>query len=146
MITNISEEAKKEITAILELYEAKFGGNVQHLINELNGMKGYATIEKQLREELEHIQEATNMTMAVLASDKRYRPIVVARQFAMYAVYNNFTSKGYSLKMVGDLFNRDHATVMYSIKTIRTYIEVADPLVMGILNRYNEIKQQKLAA
>lgn len=60
-----------------------------------------------------------------LVGKTRKRNIVVARQIAMYFA-KNMTEL--SLKEIGKYFgNRDHATVLYSIKTVNNLVDV-DPL------------------
>ena len=61
-----------------------------------------------------------------MQSKSRKDRVVEARMYAMYLIRKNFD---YSLREIGLLFNRDHATVIHACKTIETRIELNQLLV-----------------
>lgn len=81
-------------------------------------------------------------------SKTRRREFVIPRQVAMSIAYV-FSAK--SLKEVGDMFNKDHATVIYALQNMSNAVDVNDGLVMAILrpvftryyNRYQRLRELK---
>ena len=81
-------------------------------------------------------------------SNTRRREFVIPRQVAMSIAYV-FSAK--SLKEVGDMFGRDHATVIYALQNMSNAVDVNDGLVMNILrpvftryyNRYQRLRELK---
>ena len=72
------------------------------------------------------VAEYYNLDVEKLASATRRRHVVLARQISMFLV-KQFTDQ--SLKAIGRMFgNRDHATVIYSIKTVRDLMETNDDI------------------
>jgi chromosomal replication initiator protein len=53
---------------------------------------------------------------SILVSKTRLSKVVTARQIAMYVIR---MVTNLHLKEIGDLFNRDHSTVLYSIDTVK---------------------------
>lgn len=81
--------------------------------------------ESQRELSLDHIQEkvANHYKIPVdqLRAKTRKRPIVVARQLAMFLA-KNLTNN--SLKTIGDMFGgRDHTTVLYSCKAVQDMMD-----------------------
>lgn len=140
MTINLSNEARKEITDILALHESQFGGKVEHLTTIINGGYDINAVDKSLKKVIRDLEVATQFGMNVLASKKRKREIVNARQFSMYQIYNEFHHKGYTLGMIGDIFKRDHSTVIHSVKTVRILLSVNDPLMTKLNERYEQVK------
>ncbi|WP_116124454.1 chromosomal replication initiator protein DnaA [Lewinella sp. IMCC34183] len=72
------------------------------------------------------VAEYYNLDVEKLASATRRRHVVLARQVSMFLV-KQFTDQ--SLKAIGRMFGgRDHATVIYSIKTVRDLMETNDDI------------------
>lgn len=57
-----------------------------------------------------------NLTVAEVMGNSRRRHIVNARQEAMAAIYTEFPM--WSLPTIGRFFDRDHTTVLYSVKAM----------------------------
>jgi chromosomal replication initiation ATPase DnaA len=77
-----------------------------------------------------------------MKSSTRVRNVVVARQYAIYRVHRELYGSGYSLSDIGKIFNRDHATVVYSIKMMKWAIRHNDKLVKSIHDRYGELESE----
>ncbi|NJB85311.1 chromosomal replication initiator protein [Lewinella marina] len=72
------------------------------------------------------VAEYYNLDVEKLASATRRRHVVLARQISMFLV-KQFTDQ--SLKAIGRMFGgRDHATVIYSIRTVRDLMETNDDI------------------
>lgn len=69
---------------------------------------------------IETVCEHCDVEFKQLYSKSRAANIVEARQLASYFIY--FLTE-HSLKSTGRMLNRDHATVMHSIKVVRNQIE-----------------------
>lgn len=55
-----------------------------------------------------------------LKSECRKRDLVFPRHLAMYLIKQR---TGLSLSKIGEMFNRDHTSVMHAIRTIQNYID-----------------------
>ena len=106
-----------------------------HYLNE-QGIKEYkATISRQHFLDLKR-KKATNencenlirlvfhhfnIPFELSKTKSRKREIIIARQFAMYFLRQEFHKL--SLQKIGDYFDKDHSTVVYSIKQINDLVE-----------------------
>jgi chromosomal replication initiation ATPase DnaA len=94
-----------------------------------------------LKSKNELIAEAFNIDHRKLPTRTRERDVVEARQFAMW--YHYFY-EGYSQAAAGDLYNRDHATVIHGCKQVETLMQVDKRFqikairAMKMLNAVNE--------
>jgi hypothetical protein len=61
--------------------------------------------------------------------------LVIPRQVGMWWLKNN-TKK--SLRLIGEVFRRDHATASHAIKTINNYIDTDKEFVEKIINKFVE--------
>jgi chromosomal replication initiation ATPase DnaA len=133
---------RKELTDILELHKGYFGAEVDHLVNAVNGVKYNKYIDKEVRDILAKVEDATGVAYNIMSSKTRERSYVIARQYAIYQVYQQLHHLGYTLMEIGKLFNRDHATVLYSIKQIRSGIKYNDFLITKIHERYGKLEAE----
>ena len=62
-----------------------------------------------------------NIPFELSKTKSRKREIIIARQFAMYFLRQEFHKL--SLQKIGDYFEKDHSTVVYSIKQINDLVE-----------------------
>ena len=136
----ITPEIKQELNEILELASGYFDYKTNHLIDLINGESKFVDIHKETQEIIRKVVIATGYSHEVIKSNSRERNIVCARQFAIWKVYNELYSHGYTLKMIAEVFNRDYSTVLYSVKTANEMLEVNDPMINDINLRYNEIE------
>ena len=75
--------------------------------------------------------EGIPVDMLMDCKDNRSRELVHARQLIMYFM-REFTN--WPLRMIGDLFGKDHATALYSIEVIQGFVDsdkkIADKVEM----------------
>ena len=140
MQVRLNDKMRKELTDILELHKGYFGAEVDHLVNVVNGVGYDKYIDKEVRDVLAKVEEATGVAYNVMRSKTRERNYVVARQYAIYQVYQQLHSLGYTLMEIGKLFKRDHSTVLYSVKQIKEGIKYNDFLINKIHERYEELE------
>jgi chromosomal replication initiator protein len=62
-----------------------------------------------------------NISFDLAKTKSRKREIIIARQFAMYFLRQEFYQL--SLQGIADFFDKDHSTVVYSIKQINNLCE-----------------------
>ena len=62
-----------------------------------------------------------NIPFELSKTKSRKREIIIARQFAMYFLRQEFHKL--SLQKIADYFEKDHSTVVYSIKQINDLVE-----------------------
>jgi chromosomal replication initiation ATPase DnaA len=93
-----------------------------------NTMKNYFTfpglrLKTRLNAEdiIDHVCKSFEITTDEIISPSRIRQIALARQMAMYLIRERIHN--YSLNSIGKHFNRDHATVMHSLKAINNQID-----------------------
>ena len=142
MQVRLNEKMRKELTDILELHKGYFGAEVDHLVNVVTGVSYDKYIDKEVRDILAKVEYATGVSYSVMASKSRERNYVIARQYAIYQVYRQLHSLGYTLMEIGKLFNRDHSTVLYSVKQIKEGIKYNDFLITKIHERYGELEAE----
>lgn len=70
----------------------------------------------------------------LLMTKSRKREIVICRQVCMWLMRRNLDNNLYSFQRIGDYFGKDHATVMYAIKTIENLLETDKELKKQIKN------------
>ena len=145
LTVRITPEIKQELNEILELAGGYFNYKTNHLIELINGDIKFVDIHKETQEILRKVVIATGYSHDVLRSKSRERSLVCARQFAIWKVYTELYSHGYTLKMIAEVFNRDHSTVLYSIRIVNEMLDVNDPMLAKINFRYNEIQEDERA-
>lgn len=74
----------------------------------------------------------TNKTKEDIIDKGRTQEITSLRMVAMWLLRRNTPA---SLKDIGNMFNRDHTTVIHACFAIDNLIKVKDPRVMGIMNK-----------
>lgn len=75
-----------------------------------------------------------NITNKDIRGKDRFRNIVMARHMAMYILREKVKLK---LKVIGDLFGRDHTTVMNAIRSIKNQSDVDELVSSDIQNLIN---------
>jgi chromosomal replication initiator protein len=86
------------------------------------------------------IEEITEVSIEDIKSRKRHRYIVEIRQIYHYFL-KNYT--GYNLTAIGALTNRDHSTVLYSIKMVEDLKET-DPAFNALVNKIKKEIELKI--
>jgi chromosomal replication initiation ATPase DnaA len=145
LTVRITPEIKQELNEILQLAGGYFSYKTKHLIELINGDIKFVDIHKETQEILRKVVIATGYNHDVLRSKSRERPLVCARQFAIWKVYTELYSHGYTLKMIAQVFNRNQATILYSVRIVNEMLEVNDPMLAKINFRYNEIQEDERA-
>lgn len=82
----------------------------------LPGLKFPAPIARPHEETIDKVLDFYKVTMPKLKSPSRKREIVLPRHVAMCALY---VLHRWSFKRVGDLFNRDHTTVIHAVQAVK---------------------------
>ena len=140
LMVRITPEIKQELNEILTLAGGYFNYETQHLIDLINGDIKFVDVHKETQDILRKVILATGYSHDILKSKSRERSLVCARQFAMWKLHEQLYSEGHTFKMIAELFGRDHATAIHSIRTINELLEVNDPMIAKINFRYNEIE------
>jgi len=140
MQVRLNDKMKKELIDILELHKGYFGAEVDHLIETINGVKAVKYISKESKDIIAMVERASGVSFSELKSANRQRNVVTARQYAFWRLYQHTYSLGYPLVQIGKMFNRDHSTVIHSIKKIDEGLSVNDFLVTEIHKRYEQLE------
>ena len=142
MQVRLNDKMKKELIDILELHKGYFGADVNHLIETINGVKAVKYISKESKDIIALVEKASGVSFSELKSGNRERNVVIARQYAFWRLYKHTYSLGYPLVQIGKMLNRDHSTVIHSIKKIEEGLSVNDFLVTEIHKRYEELEAE----
>ena len=146
LTVRITPEIKQELNEILELAGGYFDYKTNHLIELINGDIKFVDIHKETQEILRKVVITTGYSHDVLRTKNRERSLVCARQFAIWKIYTELYSHGYTLKMIADVFKRNHATILYSVKVVKGMLEFNDPMRAKINYNYNQIEEDERAA
>jgi len=145
LTVRITPEIKQELNEILTLAGGYFNYKTQHLIDLINGDVKYVDVHRETQEILRRVVLATGYSYDIIKSKNRERSLVCARQFAIWKVYTELYSHGYTLKMIAEVFNRNHATILYSVKVVEGMLEFNDPMIAKINFNYNQIEEDERA-
>jgi len=83
---------------------------------------------------LKRVAKAAEMETRLLREGNKGEALP-ARQLAMYLLRQH----GHTLIQIGRLFDRDHTTVISSVKTVSNRLETNDPITTALFNKYNEL-------
>lgn len=129
---------RDELIDILQLHQGYFGTEVDHLIKALNNEPTSMDVKKHSEIIIASVSSITGVSGEDIRSPKRVRSVSIARHYAIYQVYQQLYIHGLSLSQIGKMFNRDHSTVLYSVKSISDAIKYKDPLIMKLHELYNQ--------
>lgn len=94
----------------------------------VNPRKSYSTNDRDIIELI--LMEVTKWydikDVSLLATKSREHAYVPARHLSM-ALIRRYTT--YSLKNIGELFKRDHSTVLHAREAVRDACDVEDPII-----------------
>jgi chromosomal replication initiation ATPase DnaA len=142
MQVRITEELQKELLDALDLANAYTGLEVDHLKNVINGQVDYYFLDERITKIINRVCKATGFSYDILKSKNRSIDIRTARQYAIWRIHKEVYGMGYSLKAIGQLFDRDHSTVLHTVKVINELKDVHDFLFIQINKRYEELESK----
>jgi len=98
-------------------------------------------ISEYLHSILLAVSKASKVSVKDIKGENRHTEFVAARQIYCYMAY---ISKPFpvSYAQIAGAINRDHATAIYSIKTINKFIEIKDPRINKILSKLRVISYE----
>ena len=136
----LTNDHKEQLLKIVELHQGYFGDDCEALLAAIKGVHSEKHIDRSTKDIIHKVEQVSGIGYSAMKSPTRVRNVVVARQYAIYRVHRELYGSGYSLQDIGKIFNRDHATVVYSIKTMKWAIQHKDKLVKSIHERYGELE------
>ena len=142
MQVRITEELQKELLDAIDLANAYTGLEVDHLKNVINGQVDYYFLDERITKIINRVCKATGFSYDILKSKNRSIDIRTARQYAIWRIHKEVYGMGYSLKAIGQLFDRDHSTVLHTVKAINELKDVHDFLFIQINKRYEELESK----
>lgn len=88
---------------------------------------------------LEKVSKYFDVTIPGMTGTSRNAKIVMARQIAQYLLRSELKMP---LKAIGKLFNRDHSSIIHSIKHIngQHYMKTPSEVIDHLINIENQIK------
>ena len=142
MQVRITEELQKELFDALDLANAYTGLEVDHLKNVINGQVDYYFLDERITKIINRVCKATGFSYDILKSKNRSIDIRTARQYAIWRIHKEVYVMGYSLNAIGRLFDRDHSTVLHTVKVINELKDVHDFLFIQINKRYEDLESK----
>ena len=139
MQLRMTEQLQSELLDALDLAHAYTGLEVDHLKSAINGEVNHQFLDKRIIKIINRVCKATGFSYEILKSKNRSIDIRTARQYAIWRIHKEVYGMGYSLKAIGDLFERDHTTVLHTVKVIEELKDVHDFLFTQINKRYEEL-------
>jgi len=86
------------------------------------------------QELIQRASTATDIPVPAITGSGRKREIVMVRHFLMWHMRRNLRM---TLGSVGEVFDRDHTTVIHAITMVHNYIQTDDELYMPIHEMLN---------
>lgn len=122
----------------------KFVGNMPKVVLSLFVVRRKEITRKQAKRKkhmdgeyiAKKICESFKISYNLLKSRARNRNLVMIRQCAMYYLRLNTRL---SLSEIGGIFNRDHATVLYSVRTVKSFLEIRNQEFTTITDKINTV-------
>lgn len=142
MQLRITEELQRELLDALDLANAYTGLEVDHLKAIINGQVDYYFLDERITKIINRVCKATGFSYDILKSKNRSIDIRTARQYAIWRIHKEVYGMGYSLRAIGQLFDRDHSTVLHTVKAINELKDVHDFLFTQINKRYEELENK----
>jgi chromosomal replication initiation ATPase DnaA len=87
---------------------------------------------------IEKVSKYFDLTIPGIVSPSRMAKVVMARQISQYILRNKLKMP---YKAIGLLFNRDHTSVIHSVKYIRQQLEMKHPadIITHLINIENQL-------
>ena len=128
--------AKKKIEKELK----KSNWNKDFLIDVLKATNNCNRVMIPTNEEfiIECAAEAWNTTPEVMLTDSKVRHVSTARCF----VFKQLRASGYTYQHIGDIFKRNHSTIVHGVKKIQDWIEF-DKLTRSKWNEFINLVEKK---
>ena len=84
------------------------------------------------RGDIDYICHCTGFSLDELKQSRRNQELVAAR----YVIFNYFRKRGYSLQNIGDIFGKDHSTVIAGLKRMQKLIEAKDAIMIDAMRNF----------
>lgn len=123
---------ENKIDLIERNYQKEIERLKQMIINPINKMNK----NEDLVYILQRVCDVTGIMPHDVFSNTRKREIVIARQLFCYVTMTHYT---YTWVSIGKFLNRDHSTIIHSVKTYSDYIQ------MGYKQEVKFYEQTKIA-
>lgn len=137
-------EQQQEVIEILKFHSTLLGVDKAKCLSLIDAMNGKQSINDPTYE-IENIirmtSEATGVSIVDMMSKVRNRPIVMARSFAMYQIYERIYMKCPSMtwKSIASVFDMDHSSVIQAHQRIGRWLKSGDRLTLLINDRWNDV-------
>jgi chromosomal replication initiator protein len=107
----------------------------KEILIETNTKTMRQRVQNSVDEIIQRVSNFTGISIEEMKGRSRKRPIVIARQVAMYLIHQNHFDKGEGVtwKFIAECLGREHATAMWSISVVKNAIETGDKDVLKVL-------------
>ena len=143
----ITIEQTKEIIDILKFHSTLLGIDKQKCLELISVMNGDSTISDpriEIDDIIRKVSQATGVSVADIMKRSRKRPIVMARSFAIFQIFENVYLKCPHMTWsdIGHVFNMDHASIIQAHRRISGWLNSGDRLTNLINDRWLEVCSQ----
>ena len=84
------------------------------------------------RGDVDYICHCTGFSLDELKQNRRNQELVAAR----YVIFSYFRKRGYSLQNIGDIFDKDHSTVIAGLKRMQKLIDTKDAIMINAMRNF----------
>lgn len=116
LLTYVKDDAKEYfLLTLIGERKTLLSDHIEQELHAINPVKYKAPQRPIMKVLKDSVHGCTELTLEQLREDTRKPKIIFGRQLFMSALY---TSTSESLVSVGDVFGKDHATVLHSMKAL----------------------------
>ena len=140
-------EQTKDIIDILKFHSTLLGIDKEKcnaLITAMNGEQSINDPQFEIDDIIRKVSQATGVSVADIMKRSRKRPIVMARSFAIFQIFENVYLKCPHMTWsdIGHVFNMDHASIIQAHRRINEWLNSGDRLTNLINDRWLEVCSQ----
>ena len=141
-------EQTKDIIDILKFHSTLLGIDKEKchaLISAMNGEQSIDDPQFEIDDIIRKVSQATGVSVADIMKRSRKRPIVMARSFAIFQIFENVYLKSPHMTWsdIGQVFNMDHSSILQAHRRINHWLNSGDRLTNLINDRWLEVCSQK---
>lgn len=107
------------------------------IINDEQQLSNFDMKQNKMNEIIQRVSNASGIPVEKIKGKSRRREVVVARQITAYLIKSYF-GELITWQAMSDFMGKDHATMIYSVKTVSNGINTKDKLFLELLEQLNE--------
>lgn len=140
----LTTKQTNRIIEILNFYSSLIGVDKEECENLIIAMTGDSPIKDTqlaIEDVIKKTSIATGVSVIDMMSHSRVRQVVMARSFAIYKIVEDVYMKSPNMTWgeIGQIFNRDHSTMIHAHRRVADWLESGDRLTSLINQKWIEV-------